>query len=480
MTLNWLVLAESTTLFATFVLLVIFLAVHRRRPTEFSILWIIGWSVYVTRYIFGILNGLYGPITILNIAYNEAAALSFIILLRAALKTASPVRFRVYGSITFGVISIWIIYSAYAIRDIFWVSLPTFFFFGAAQILTGYYFLRANRVNRHIGGYVAGWSFILWGVHKLDYPFLRPLTWFAPIGYLIGALLTIMVGIGILMLLFEQAEERARGFAAALEEDKKSLQNSAEKISQLNASLEQRVQERTQELRDMQEQLVRQEKLAVLGQLAGSVGHELRNPLGVISNAVYFLKMAQPEANQKIKEYLDIIENATRISEKIVTDLLDFTRVGSIDRELVSVPQLVQQTLERFPVPEYIQLTLDLPADLPQVYVDSQHMLQVFGNLTLNACQSMPPAVGTPKNNKLVIAARAQGDMISVSVQDTGVGISRENMKKLFEPLFTTKPKGIGLGLAVSRKLIEANGGRIEGQSELGQGSIFTVYLPTK
>jgi PAS domain S-box-containing protein len=246
-----------------------------------------------------------------------------------------------------------------------------------------------------------------------------------------------------------------------------------EEIIRLNATLEQRVEERTRELRETQEQLVQQEKLAVLGQLAGSVGHELRNPLGVISNAVYFLQMTQPDANDKVKEYLDLIEKHIHVSNKIVTDLLDFTQTKCAKREAVSVPQSVRWTLERFPASEDVQVILDLPADLPNAYADPRHVIQILGNLVINACQAMAAQGG-----RLAISSRAQDGMIYIAIRDTGTGISTENMKKLFEPLFTTKVKGIGLGLAVSKKLIEANGGRIEVESETGKGSTFMVYLP--
>ena len=102
----------------------------------------------------------------------------------------------------------------------------------------------------------------------------------------------------------------------------------------------------------------------------------------------------------------------------------------------------------------------------------------MLGNLVTNACQAIALPDGLPQAGKLTLSASLQGDMIAIAVQDTGVGIPPENMGKLFEPLFTTKTKGIGLGLAVSQKLAEANGGRIEVQSELGKGSTFTVYLP--
>ena len=242
--------------------------------------------------------------------------------------------------------------------------------------------------------------------------------------------------------------------------------------------LEEMVNERTRALQDAQEKMVRQERLATLGQLAGSVGHELRNPLGVISNAVYFLKMTQPDANETILDYLDIIEKETRTSDKIVTDLLDFTRIKSVDREPADVSDLIHQTLRRYPVPAAVEVQLDLPAGLPPVYADMRQVVQVLGNLVTNACQAISLPDGAPLAGKLTLSASRQGDMIAIAVQDTGMGIPPENMGKLFEPLFTTKTKGIGLGLAVSQKLAEANGGRVEARSTLGQGSTFTVYLP--
>ncbi len=128
--------------------------------------------------------------------------------------------------------------------------------------------------------------------------------------------------------------------------------------------------------------------------------------------------------------------------------------------------------MERFPVPKSITTVPDLPADLPRLFVDAHQMEQVLGNLTTNACQAMV------QGGKLAISARRQGSMVAIAVQDTGTGITPENMQKLFEPLFTTKIRGIGLGLAVSKKLAEANGGRIEVESEAGKGSTFRLVLP--
>ncbi len=234
------------------------------------------------------------------------------------------------------------------------------------------------------------------------------------------------------------------------------------------------LEERHRLLLEAQEQLVRQEKLAALGQLAGGVGHELRNPLGVINNSIYYLKMIQSEADENVRKYHGYIEEEVRKAEKIVNDLLGYARSTTLERTQVSIPELVQRLLERTPMPPSVQVTLDLPADLPCVFADPGQLEQVLGNLLVNACQAMP------QGGHLSIAAedlpaKAQ---VRIAVGDTGEGIAPEHMTRLFEPLFTTKARGIGLGLAISRKLAESNGGRIEVASQPGEGSVFTLFLP--
>ena len=247
-----------------------------------------------------------------------------------------------------------------------------------------------------------------------------------------------------------------------------------ENVRRLNGELEQRVTERTRELREAQEKLIRQERLAAVGQLAGGLGHELRKPLTVMANAVYYLRLIQPDAEGKVKEYLGILDKEVFAAEKIISDLLDFSRIKSVDRTAVSPAELVANTLQRFPAPENISVRLDVPADLPPVHVDPYQMIQVLGNLVVNACQAMPGG------GALTVAACREEEMVAVAVTDTGPGIAPENMARLFEPLFTTKGRGIGLGLAVSRKLAEANGGRIEARNNTDQGATFTVFLPVR
>ncbi len=247
-----------------------------------------------------------------------------------------------------------------------------------------------------------------------------------------------------------------------------------EKIHKLNEELEAKVQERTQALLDAQEELVRNEKLAVLGQIAGSVGHELRNPLGVMSNAVYFLQTVLSDADETTKEYLDIIKSEIAGSERIVSDLLDAVRTKSPQSAAVDVRALIDQVLHKCIFPPSVALELDIPATLPPLRVDALQIQQVFRNLISNGVEAMP------EGGKLTIRALedTQAKSIAVSVIDSGLGMTPEQLHKLFQPLFTTKARGIGLGLVVVKNLTQANGGGVQVESAPGQGSMFTVTLP--
>jgi len=238
--------------------------------------------------------------------------------------------------------------------------------------------------------------------------------------------------------------------------------------------LEQTVQERTQQLRDAQEELVRKGKLAVLGQLAGGVGHELRNPLGIISNAVYFLKLTNVGADEASKEYLNIISSEVYNSQKIISDLLGFARTSHAERSAVALPILVTEVLAQIRPSKDVTVVLDIPEALPMLSVDPGQIKQVLSNLMLNACQAMPGG-GT-----LTVSARSGDKRVRVAVTDTGYGMSEEEQSRIFEPLYSTKARGIGLGLSVTKNLVAANDGTIGVGSEPGKGSTFTVVLPSQ
>jgi PAS domain S-box-containing protein len=251
-----------------------------------------------------------------------------------------------------------------------------------------------------------------------------------------------------------------------------------EALKEYSERLEEMVEERTQELRDAQEQLIRQEKLAVLGQLAGGIGHELRNPLGAISNAVYFLNMVLEEPDPEVKETLEILQKEVKTSEVIISSLLDFARTKAPTRRKVDINDVVQEALSRATVPANVEVVSQLDETLPIILADPDQLGQVFGNIILNAVQAMPEGGQLIVKTSEVPEKLPKSEWVAVSFADTGVGIPEESLERLFEPLFTTKAKGIGLGLAVTKTLVEGHGGTIEVESEMGVGTTFTVRLP--
>ncbi len=233
---------------------------------------------------------------------------------------------------------------------------------------------------------------------------------------------------------------------------------------------EEALEEKTRALEAAQEELVRRERLATMGHLAGSVSHELRNPLGVIKNSVYYLKMVVPE-DERVRKHLGILEREVATATRIITGMLDFARATPATRVRTDLNGLVQEELERLLVPDSIRMERELAENLRPVMVDPDQIRLILNNLFANALQAMP------EGGALIVQTRPLEDTLEVTVADTGSGIAPDHLKRIFEPLFTTKGKGIGLGLSLARRLAEANGGSIRVESALGQGSRFMVEL---
>ena len=228
-------------------------------------------------------------------------------------------------------------------------------------------------------------------------------------------------------------------------------------------------------LKDAQEELIRKEKLAVLGMLGSSIGHELRNPLGVINNAAYFINMKMKTIeDDAVKDNIKIITREVDTANKIITGILDFSRIKQAVGQETDINELVTNALSKSLIPQTITVKTEFAEEMTPVFVDPVQVGQVFLNLIENAVHAME------QGETLSIYSKAANGETEIVFVDEGCGIAENKLERIFEPLFTTRAKGIGLGLAVSKSLIEANEGTILVESKEGKGSKFTVKFSRK
>ncbi len=236
--------------------------------------------------------------------------------------------------------------------------------------------------------------------------------------------------------------------------------------------LESQVRDRTAELEIAQAELLQREKLAVLGELSSSVGHEIRTPLGVMSNLIYLLENSLKDAPGKTPAHLDGLRRQVLIIEKIVSDILDFTRVKAPEREAVAVPEFIDSQLERLQCPPSVVIDRQLDP-VPHISADPVQAGQILINVFTNAVQAMEPKGGT-----MTVRVWSNNGSVRIDVSDQGSGIAAGAIERVFEPLFTTKLRGIGLGLSVSRSLARANGGELSVVESTERGTTFRLELP--
>ena len=224
----------------------------------------------------------------------------------------------------------------------------------------------------------------------------------------------------------------------------------------------------------MAAKLVAAERFASIGELAGMVGHDLRNPLSSMSAATFYIKNHYGTLMDDTgREMLSAIEKSIDYSNKIVKDLLDYSRELKLDIEAASPRSIADAALSMVKVPSNVKLLENLP-DTPKLALDVAKVSRVFVNLITNAFDAMP------NGGTLTITAQNTPDSVEFEFKDTGVGISQEALRKLWTPLFTTKTKGMGLGLPICKRIIEAHAGKIAVESQLGKGTVFHITLPLK
>ncbi|MHB1426989.1 MAG: protoglobin domain-containing protein [Gemmataceae bacterium] len=219
--------------------------------------------------------------------------------------------------------------------------------------------------------------------------------------------------------------------------------------------------------------LQRSERLATIGQVAGGVAHELRNPLNVVKTSVYYLLNARIPSAEKKAEHLRRIEKHVVLADGVITALSNFAKLPVPNRTPFAVEPCVREALDANPLPDTIQLTIDCPASLPPALADCDQVRIVFANLIRNAREAMP------QGGRLTVTARAVDGAIETAVTDSGVGIPIEQLSRVMEPLYSTKARGLGLGLSIARAILEKNGGSLRVASEPDRGSTFTVFLQT-
>jgi signal transduction histidine kinase len=258
------------------------------------------------------------------------------------------------------------------------------------------------------------------------------------------------------------------------------LKRSGEQLQRLNAALQEnqtlleaRIIERTQELHEAQAHVLHQEKMAALGLLAAGIAHEVGNPLTSISSLVQMLQ--RRDADSYTQDKLALVSGQLQRIQITLRELINFSRPASTERTLVSLRDILEEALN---VAKYYKRTrsrtidLDIPADLPLLHGVRDQLVQVFLNLVLNALDA------TARGGRIELRATGQGSLVEVRVHDDGGGIRPELRSRIFQPYFTTKKHGTGLGLFVTRKLVAGHGGTVEFTSEVGAGTTFFVRLP--
>ena len=267
------------------------------------------------------------------------------------------------------------------------------------------------------------------------------------------------------------------------------LKQALNEINQFTQSLETKVEERTQQLKVAHQKLLKNDRLASLGQLSASVAHEINNPLsGVLNLSMLMQRIIKdngipPERLEEFRRYLAQVVNETSRVGRIVSDLLAFSRRSKPQGKNSDLNEIVRSTLvlvsHKLKLGN-VEVALNLKENLPHVKCDSSQMQQVVMNLLLNGAEATQSKGGGHLAVSTGLLEQKPVNLVVLEMQDDGDGISPENVSKIFDPFFTTKEegKGVGLGLAVVYGIVDAHGGDIEVRSIVGQGSTFTVTLP--
>jgi signal transduction histidine kinase len=284
----------------------------------------------------------------------------------------------------------------------------------------------------------------------------------------------------------DSAEKKLKKLEMALEEERslsqarnKLLAANIKELNEVYDALREKLAElrrRDARIKSFEGELIRANKLSALGELASSIAHEIKNPL--ISVQGFAKRIGATEDRDKIGKYAKFIEQEAERLTQVLAKLLGFSRMDEPRKDFLNLNDLVDDTvlfmehhLTRF---KNVEIVLEKEPNLPVAYVDRIHIQQTVVNILMNAAQAMPGG------GRILIKTGKGDQYVFIAITDTGVGIKEEDLGKIFEPFFTTKEKeqGTGLGLSLCKRLIEANAGKIEVKSKVGEGTTFNIMVP--
>lgn len=251
-----------------------------------------------------------------------------------------------------------------------------------------------------------------------------------------------------------------------------------EELEKFRSTLERRVQARTRELQAAQDELIKNERLAAMGQMASVVGHEIRNPLAVMNNSIFFIKTKLTRAEQldeDVNGQIGVIEKQIKQASGVINEILAYSRSRELNPQILQLNHFIDKTLAGCEIPENVEVVRRFDGSGSVVLIDPEEMRSALRNIIDNAVHAMESGGALHLMTEVVDGAWAR-----VDIRDTGPGIQPDVLDQIFSPFFTTKDSGTGLGLAVVRKVMDRHGGKVEAFSEVGKGSVFRLYLPLK
>lgn len=447
--MGWLIPSTVASSIGTTVLAFVYLYLWTQFRERHLWIWGASWAIGTLVFLSAAAGALYPAAPALAGLYHLAHFTATMFLLWGAYVFAGKPLPRAW--IAGGVLGIlWIVLFRSAGVSFLAATLPLYLFLGAVYIQTGIVFYRMG-VGKGFGRKLTAWTFILWGFHKMDFPFLRPVEWFAPIGFLLGALFAFTGAVGILLVFFEKTQEQ---------------------------------------LARQEERLRQGQKMEAVGRLAGGIAHDFNNLLTVI-NGYADLLLARADGNEAVRREANEIRTAGVRAAALTRRLLAFSRRQVVAPRVIDPNDLVSDlcSMLRRLIGERIELVMELSPDLLRIEADPVQVEQVIVNLLVNARDAMPEGGkitittcnlnGTEELAEWRVDGIA-GPHVAVTVSDTGCGMDAETLSHLFEPFFTTKEvgQGTGLGLAIVHGALRQCGGAVGVKSEPGKGTSFRLLFP--